>query len=699
MWQEDMKMTKNNISKKKIFDLKLFKEGFRQLSVFGIISLILFIIESILVIVNNHEFTGTSAVMLLDIHPIAFFSFLVVAPIMTLYLFRFLASKSGSDFYHSLPHTRTCILVSFTAAIISWIFIILYGSSIAAISMHACFPEKYNINYNESFMVMTGIFIASILVICATVLAQCITGTMLTNIIVTGIILFFPCIMLLTFKYSVMAKSGYIVPEQHFLAILSGTKNLVTAPITVFLSSTSTYEEFTQNYTNPTSFIYTLFVAILLFGFAIFFYNRRKSEIAGNPAPNKYIQALYRICTTLIFCAIPIIMVSYDSTGSTELFTMYTIIAIAYFLFEIITTKTVKRVVKIIPGLLIIALLNIGSLAAINITTNNILSFKPEVEDIEYVRILSSSNSTEYKNSGVVHRYTSLLKQEMQIEDEFLFKYISSSLKEKALIAYDNITMEIHTKDGKTHYRVLSNNDKINGTIDKYAATDDNILKCIQTLPDYNSISLELFEDNMYLTDVNRAEFKKLYLSLQNEYSKLTDEEKFDIINFNIKNDYSVLFELTFRFKGQYTNISIPLTNQFPKTLKKYIDIRYPDTDFTDDTLYKTEKSILENVNAYAAASKTDYLEISVYSSDDYIYTCFYNDGTEYSDSVCDLYNRLSKYIPKDKNSLYDTLMSDTGYIVINIDDTLTTKTCTIPINEETDEIFSLLKMEEEKND
>ena len=206
-----MKMSKKNISGKKIFDFNLFKEGFRQLKVLGFISLIIYIIEAILVAMNEFDFSGIRAISLTYMHPIAYFTFAVLAPLFTLYLFGFLNSRTASDFYHSLPHTRTCIITSFTASIVSWIFIILALSSALAIGIHACFPNKYNVAYREIFMLLTGIFIASLLVISATVLACCITGTLLTNIAVTGIILFFPCFMTEMFKESIMAKCGFLL--------------------------------------------------------------------------------------------------------------------------------------------------------------------------------------------------------------------------------------------------------------------------------------------------------------------------------------------------------------------------------------------------------------------------------------------------------------------------------------------------------
>lgn len=183
------------MNRKKIFSKSLYIEGIRQLKVIGFIFFILYMLEAVLIPLNMMQYddvTPYSRMIGIDnMHPVIYLTFTVMAPIFTLYLFRFLTGRDSSDFYHSIPHTRTCLYISYISAIITWILAVLSISSATSVIIFLCDSKKFTINFSMVIPHLIGIFIASIGVVCGIALAQCITGTMLTNIIVSGIILFF----------------------------------------------------------------------------------------------------------------------------------------------------------------------------------------------------------------------------------------------------------------------------------------------------------------------------------------------------------------------------------------------------------------------------------------------------------------------------------------------------------------------------
>lgn len=693
-----MKMSKKNISGKKIFDFNLFKEGFRQLKVLGFISLIIYIIEAILVSMNEYEligFTGIRAVNLSDIHPIAYLTFIIVAPLFSLYLFGFLNSKTSSDFYHSLPHTRTCIITSFTAAIVSWIFIILASSSALAIGIHACFPNKYNIAYREIFMILTGIFIASLLVTSATVLACCITGTLLTNIAVTGIILFFPCFMAEMFKYSIMAKCGFLLSSKYVFPSLTGRNNLVTSLLVNLFFNDNSNTSIMSSFTQPFAYLYTFCVSAILFGLAIFFFNKRKSETAGSPAPNKYVQALYRMCITIALCMFPILMIFGEAAGATEIITIYVIIVVIYFLFEIITTKTVKRVIKIIPGLIVIGILNVALIVIINLCANNAIGFMPDSDDISYIKIIPSDESYVYTtHDRLVYEYFSLLQQNIKIQDEDIFEYVSKALSNTSTIQeyQTRYLIEIHTKDGKTRYRNIPVRKKLTNAIDEYYVKNSNFSDYISTLPEYNSVSLDI-SDN-----IKGKDLKELYNTLREEYESLSDSEKYNVITGNTPLPNIASISITFNYKGQTTELWFPITGTLPKTLEKYVNIKYE----SDDTFSKAKK-ILNDLQTYTAVSATNYISVSIepISPDERhpsIYSDFSTDDFTDGNATAELYKKLSEYIPTTPDDIIKVLSDKKGYYYIAIDTTWDSFICIVPVNDETTNIFTQLEVKEQND-
>ncbi len=690
-----MKMSKKNISGKKIFDFNLFKEGFRQLKVLGFISLIIYIIEAILVAMNEFDFSGIRAISLTYMHPIAYFTFAVLAPLFTLYLFGFLNSRTASDFYHSLPHTRTCIITSFTASIVSWIFIILALSSALAIGIHACFPNKYNVAYREIFMLLTGIFIASLLVISATVLACCITGTLLTNIAVTGIILFFPCFMTEMFKESIMAKCGFLLSSSYVFPLLSGRNNLVTSLLVNMFFNDYTNTTFTGSFTSPSAYLYTFCVSAILFGLAIFFFNKRKSETAGNSAPNKYVQALYRMCITIALCMFPILMIFGEAANTTEIITIYVIIAVIYFLFEIITTKTVKRVIKIIPGLVVIGILNAALIVIINQCADNAIGFMPEPEDISYVKILPSDESYMYTSQNrPVYEYVSLLQQDIKIQDEDIFEYVSKALSNTSTIQeyQTRYLIEIHTKDGKTRYRNIPVREKFTNAINEYYVKNSNFSDYISTLPEYNSVSLDI-SDN-----IKGKDLKELYNTLREEYESLSDSEKYNVITGNTPLPNIASISITFNYKGQTTELFLPISGNLPKTLKKYVNIKYE----SDDTFSKAKK-ILNDLQTYTAVSATNYISVSIepISPDERhpsIYSDFSTDDFTDGNATAELYKKLSEYIPTTPDDIIKVLSDKKGYYYIAIDNTWDSFICMVPVNDETTNIFTQLEAKEQND-
>ena len=133
------------------FDFGLFSEGIRQLRVAGFVSFLLINIIAVIIPLGQFvsvistrkyafdydyseglfrddlfkytvEFPGDFIYMYLI--------FIIVAPLLTLVLFSFLNKRKTCDYYHAFPQKRSCIFISYTTAVLAWIFMITFGTAL-----------------------------------------------------------------------------------------------------------------------------------------------------------------------------------------------------------------------------------------------------------------------------------------------------------------------------------------------------------------------------------------------------------------------------------------------------------------------------------------------------------------------------------------------------------------------------------------
>lgn len=692
------------MNRKKIFSKSLYIEGIRQLKIIGFIFFIIYMLEAILIPLNMMQYdnvTPYSRMVGIDnMHPAIYLTFTVMAPIFTLYLFRFLTRRDSSDFYHSIPHTRTCLYISYIAAIITWILAVLFISSATSITIFLCNPKKFTINFSMVIPYLIGILIASIGVVCGIALAQCITGTMLTNIIVSGIILFFPRLFSTVIIQNIFSKTYSILSEEHFMTILNGKYNLITC---CFLNGNFPNTNIFAEYS---SWIYTAVLSIIYFAAGLYLFNKRKSESAGNSAPNKVIQAIYRICITLAFCLIPITIIcqepDYDFVG---IFTIYCIAVVIYFLFEIITTKTVRNLLKILPGLIIIAVLNICTILFINTVSEHELNWCPEPAEVSYIKSVSDDSNMIFANFSAQdgYKFTDIISEGIEITDKDIIESTVANLKSNIQRYHSSIpyyyeeenqfhTFEIHMKNGSTCYRrintSLSSDETLSQMISNYLSDNIEYEKALENLPKYNDVTI-----NTSFKKVSKSQKNELYNAFLKDYDTLTTLEKSDLIEngylygYDNHSDSLGCMEIAFSIKSKFTFLYVPITQELPETFNMYIN------SFYDDAALKDAKNILSDVNNYVSVSQRP-LNIKLANTNSNIYFNFYSEDYDYahenSDEAAKILAELSEFIPDTLDEYKDNIRKGTKYINILMRDNRNDEEINVILLPETDETSKL---------
>lgn len=449
------------------FDGRLFADGFRQLSVSGLLCGLVMALQVVLIPIGNVLISresspaGQTVVNLWNLNPMALSMYCVIAPLMTLYLFRFLSHRDACDYYHAIPQTRECLYFSFAAAVLSWAFLLQWGSTLLGILVHMILGRYFQIQIGEILLQSLIVSACVIFVVGAVLLAVTLTGNALTNLIVSLLIIFFPRLMMLAVRLCV-GDSLSIIVNSNYLQFLGNGWNAVTGSIFGVLDGM-----YSGVFMNIKAGIYTAALGILYLGIGCVMFKRRRSEAAGEASIHPVLQLIFRLIPAAVFCLIPNIQI-YENTihrrslaGSDIywLFVLYLIAVVIYFAYELVSTRKVRNLPKAVPGLLILAVFNLAVVFGMLGMRRELLSYRPEASEIESVRILGT-NVYVYtdEESGVIPGYFSSRLGDVELTNDSVKELTATRLAES--IAYDEKGSE---EMGEEYYQMQEVAIKVNG--------------------------------------------------------------------------------------------------------------------------------------------------------------------------------------------------------------------------------------------
>ena len=428
--------------KKKLFSRGLYTEGLRQLRLTGVILLIISLFIGVIVPIVQyinyvsyriHDEFGyePEVVEFLEMCPITVGIFTVAALVFTLILFGSFNRRNASDFYHSLPYTRTCVFLSFSAAIFTWIIGMAVVTCAVTLGVYGLFPQLFIINLNGMFDILLTLFACSVIIVFGVIAAMSITGTPVANITAAGLILFLPRLIVTLFTFAL----GNLAPiiEGHF-GIFNPEHNVFVGMLLMAVDMVNV-DPFTENI--PAD-IYSIFVGLVYGVIALVLFNNRKSETAGQSAPAKKVQAAIRICVALVISLI-VTTVLMDDFEIAIAVVFYSIAVLAYFIYELITTKRFKNLIGAIPGLAVVVVLNIAFVAGCFGASMITHAYTPEVNDVSAIYIMGEDINYNYQID--FSEYATQAASTVKIDDKEAIGYACKNLKESVE----------RSKDGKFH--------------------------------------------------------------------------------------------------------------------------------------------------------------------------------------------------------------------------------------------------------
>lgn len=633
------------MKRNKFFSPVLMLEGIKQTKVVGICFAIISVLVScgypLLRLISyasmDYDTLKAQPYFTVDIATFSMPIFLIqyIMPIVMIFLlFNFMNIRKASDFYHSIPLSKTCVYLTYTVTALIWSIVTVVVSTLLSFTIYAL-SLKTVINIEFIWPTIISSIILAMLVASIALLSKGLSGTIFTNIIITLIIMFLPRVIILL--YTTAINTSVKITDVSFMSLTDIYNNIIFAP---FIYNNSFLIEKTVPILNASTQWYSLILAIIYFVIGFFIHKFRKSESAGKSAAYKGVQPVVRI----LIGSIPLLLISFSLACGLEVYTEFWLIGIlvsllAYFLYELITTKSAKKLLISIPFYLIAILANAIFIIACVSERNFILNDIPEPSEISSVSI---SYNNDYLNTVYINdNYYKYKTENIKFDDKELIKCMQSSLVETVekvkeddfskfysenYIYYDVIFYCSSGRDIKR--RVYVNINKLGGSenlsLDSYIHKNKEYENAIYSLPtDKELKSINIDTSNI---DFSKDELNELWKIYKEEFNSASNEDKNmlsyrdnDIYNnYNIDNTTSIV---TIGYVGmnsfsQHYLIDAKIT---PKTYNKYLDKTM--SKLIQDNIVDTVKKNESNAKYF----RLDFSDLK--NKDNYFTLEYYNDN------------------------------------------------------------------------
>ncbi len=566
-----------NMKQKIRFNFKLYLEGLRQLRVTGVIGLILMIGAPILLAISmaNQQVPDVPTTMTgVEYQMLLLFNFISFMPIFTMLLFQFLNKRNASDFYHVIPHTRSTVYLSFTLSVLTWIIVLIASSVVTGIICASINHTYMTLEINSLLAFAIYCISACFVVGGAIMIAKGLTGTILNSLILTAIILFLPRFLITLFISTL--ENHPMLRECMGNAFTEASINPVIGIVFYFLGIDNSLDIYRMVCNVPT-ILYGFGLGLIYYVLGGILYCRRSSETATQSAPNRILQAIYRIIVAMIMCSLLITVLfqqkelyKADIDVSTYVI-IYIIIIFVYFLYELLTTRKLKNLIHAIPTLAIVAVLNVALYFGIQGAYNSALKFRPAADEINSITVLSED----------IHRdtwldYRAYVLSEVggiELDDPEIIQDVSDCMNrymdivENSSVAWDSMKMEIET-NGATKKRNVYLTNSCYQAINEALAKNEKFRKEWMSLPQSKYISIL---PNLYQGEGASEEYD-LYQMFCDEMKNVSFEEWYECSETYASTQMTFVVHTV--LNGKSYNVEIPVYDKLaPNTLTSYLNI------------------------------------------------------------------------------------------------------------------------------
>ena len=640
---------------KKIFSIKLFINNFLQLKVMGILGTVLITLFSVLSIVSqgirmieytkegisvNGSMSGGVSTTYLgagDLWPLVL-TFVFVTPVLMLMAFSYNNKRNSSDFYNSLPYTRLNMYLTKLSAVFTW-QVIVYVCAVVGIVFSIAVYKKYFV-YSVSTItwIIIGTFICNLLCGAVIALACSLTGSLMSNICLTGIILFIPAILRVMITGGISALFDYVSNIQ-VVPVIGVERNMISALIVGGSMNGIQYNEILLN---KGYMVYSLVLAIVYAAIGYLCFVRRKSEVAGKAALGNKIHVIIRTIIGFICMAVGFLLLLIER----DIISMIIFVSLAVaamIIYELIAGDRSRLGFKT-------GISSVIALAAAGIFTGLLWSgsvvmkaYKPETSKIKYAVVESSTYYSNY--SGSFADYYNTKTSQYKIKDSDIIDVLVNGYnhcKDKTYVELSQnrknvYTINVYFKDGiiGTRRSIALVEDDYKNLMLKLGA-DEEYQKIYLELPEYNNVTLT-FNNNVNLSDSDK---QNIYNCLQSEIKRVGYNQY--IKSFDQPGVYDTV-SIRFVENGNNYYIRIPFSEYLPETTESFMkmvnkgSLNYALGSVTSKDAIELVKSAFDNKLSLSGDYyylNVEVLEINLPEQRQTTLYDAYNNGTSRMDDV-----------------------------------------------------------------
>ena len=528
---------KHNRTNTHVFNFRLFLEALKRLRVIGLGTAILSLTVSVLVPVTTwiqRNDNLSKDVYSMETQGLCIPAGLVVflAPLFFAVLFSFLQKRKESDFFHAIPYTRTCVYVSFVSAALAFIWIIQLACGVVSGILWSMVP-RLAADIGGMFAYVAISMLAAAMLSAFMMLALTVSGTRgsctLLFLLFAGFVRVVCAIFL-----GCMETIYFIDTNEMWDVSALAPQWLLPLNIVYYWMS---FQDSCLILYSLSNILYSLVVTVGLFTLAGLLYNRRKSEMAGNPAPGVKTQALFRIMfTTVAALLIPLLLIAGEINSALMLVLVVGVLLI-YFLYELITTKRPKNLLRIFPGLGIVAGICVAFLLSFVGYRAFLVNERITSNEIKWISMES--------NGFVGGTYQDRLSDTLRTDDPELLKaiadrYAVSQKYERDGVPqpgydddyYSRTDVTVRLKGGRTLYLRISVDDTTREKMQDRFASLEEVKDILYLLPKESEVqSAGLSLGNRYDVYLGKEDkFTTLYDTFCAEFETLTDQQKAEVM-------------------------------------------------------------------------------------------------------------------------------------------------------------------------
>lgn len=320
-----------------------YKEHLRQLSIWGIVILIIVSVINILTIplTISRPFMSNEIKISTDVVRYTYAVSMVCIVFITVRAFSFVNKRTSCDIYHSLPVKRTTLYKSVLVAVITWVTISIILPQCVFFIYLVC----RGMNVKEALGIMLLWIFASLYICSVTVIGMTGSGNTGRGLVTSFVLIFAPRITL------IIAKLVFI--EAMSLDSYGGKYNLLSP---LYCVGTNIFENLECGYEHFRDVLMGL-VFTVPFTIAFFFagaelFKYRKSEMCGTYKMNKVVQRVFQVAILSVPCiclaGLPLLE---DDMTLFKIGASILMVTVAVFIFFVIETERKYNKVNMVKAL------------------------------------------------------------------------------------------------------------------------------------------------------------------------------------------------------------------------------------------------------------------------------------------------------------------------------------------------------------